>query len=152
MTTTTAVRIAFFGGLLLAGILPLAARAMSGPRADRCAFDGTALGAKPFVRVVARGAASFRFCGVLCAERWLARGGAESASVLVTDETSGKEIPAADAVFVRSTVVAVPTTGDRVHTFARREDAERHAAAYHGTLLEGSDRPFAGFAAGAGSR
>jgi hypothetical protein len=60
----------------------------------------------------------------------------------VVDGATGAEVPAAEAFYVRSVVVADAVTRDRVHAFARREDAERHAEAHHGTLLVGAERPF----------
>jgi hypothetical protein len=72
---------------------------------------------------------------------WLARQGARPREVYVTDEASGAEIDAASAYFVRSLVVTTPTTGNRVHAFRDRADAERHAEVAHGTLLNGTERP-----------
>jgi hypothetical protein len=86
---------------------------------------------------------SLRFCGVSCADRWLRSVDGGPGRVHVVDETTGREVPAEDAHFVRS-VVARPGTGDRVHAFASRADAERHARTYAGVLLEGAERPFSG--------
>jgi hypothetical protein len=135
-------RLAFALGLAVLAALPLAARALggSGGVAPRCAGDGRPLGAAA-VRVVS-GAAERRFCGVSCADRWCGARGEDVGEVFVVDEASGAEVPAGAAHFVRS-VVAHPATKDRVHAFARREDALRHARAYAGALLDGEERPFA---------
>jgi len=63
-------------------------------------------------------------------------------SVRVTDEASGKLIDAGDAHYVRSSVVTNPATGNRVHAFRNRADAEKHADIHGGTVLSESERPF----------
>ena len=62
--------------------------------------------------------------------------------IFVVDEASGREIDADDAWFVRSLVVAVPATADRVHVFASEAAARRHAEEFQGTLLVRDERPF----------
>jgi hypothetical protein len=127
----------------LAGLILLAATAVVGsrlrhPPAGRCALDGVAVEPRYRVRV-----GGHEFCCVRCAELWLGRREAGGQPVRVTDEATGREIDAASAYFVRSMVVTAPATGCRVHAFADRADAERHAESAHGQLLSGSDRPFA---------
>ena len=142
MTFRPSPRGAFFLGLLLVASLPFLSRALAAPRGDRCSFDGIRLDASRAVRVVLATGSSLAFCGVRCAVRWLDAKGSEPKEVFVTDEVTGREIPAAGAVFVRSLVVSVPATGDHVHVFADRAEALRHADAYRGVILEGSERPF----------
>ena len=62
--------------------------------------------------------------------------------VLVTDETSGAEVDAAAAWFVRSLVTTTAHTRNRIHAFQAQADAERRAATAHGRVLVGSERPF----------
>jgi hypothetical protein len=76
-----------------------------------------------------------------CGVAWIAATGDSPDRVLVTDETSGRTVDAARAWFVRSSVVSQPATKDRVHAFASETDAVRHAEAYRGVLLTGSERP-----------
>ena len=59
-----------------------------------------------------------------------------------SDEVSGEPVDARSAHYVRSDVVTTPATGNRVHVFRRRVDAERHAALFAGTVLTGAERPF----------
>jgi hypothetical protein len=144
MTNRRSHRTAYVVGLLALAALPLAARALGSPEPERCVVDGRPLPEALSVRVVSGSHETRRLCGVTCADRWLAReDGADAAAheVFVVDETSGREVPADEAFFVRS-LVAHPVTRDRVHAFARRDDAERHARAFAGRILEGPDRPF----------
>src|SRR5439155_15680353 len=130
-------RAAFIGGLALVAALPLAPRLFGATKQGGCTLDGLAVDSRREVRVVLASGSSVRFCGVQCAARWLHRTDSRPQAVFVTDETSGLAVRAEDAWFVMSPVAATRGTGDHVHAFARREDAERHAAAYRGTILEG---------------
>jgi hypothetical protein len=143
MTARSARRAAFVGGLVLAALLPLLARALGPSRAGRCALDGRGVEGRHLVTVEESDGTVRRFCGVGCAEEWIRRAKPVSATVQVTDEATGERLPAETAWYVRSTVAVNAPRDDRIHVFARREDAERHAAAFHGTLLVGPDRPFA---------
>ena len=130
-------------GLLLAVALPVIGHLARRAPAGRCALDGVAIEPRYRVRVREDGR-DYEFCCVHCAELWLGRQAPRSRTVFVTDEAGGREIDAASAWFIRSAVVTTPTTGNRVHAFATRADAERHAESAHGRLLTGPDRPFAG--------
>ena len=87
-------------------------------------------------------ATRYLFCCVRCAEIWLRGQPSPPRAVLVTDEESGEELDASAAWYVRSSVVTTPATGNRVHVFRSRADAERHADAYGGTVLARSEAPF----------
>src|SRR5437764_194865 len=132
----------------LAGLLALAALPLLGhwarhAPAGRCSLDGVPITPVYRVRVRDHRGGDHGFCCIRCAELWLARSPPAHA-VWVTDEASGHELDARAAFFVRSSVVTTPTTGNRVHAFARQEDAERHADVAHGRLLDGPERPFDG--------
>jgi hypothetical protein len=132
----------FLLGLALVAALPLAGRALRGPQAPRCATDGVPLtqGA-PVVRMAFEKPPEREFCCVRCAEAWLAATGTKALRVRVTDSVSGAGIEGERAWFVRSTVVAQPATGDRVHAFVDEQDARRHVEVYRGLLLDGPARP-----------
>jgi len=134
----------FAVGLAAVAALPVAARGLRPSPGERCALDGVAIGARHRVRVVDESGASRSFCSVACAEEWRRRAGAPPRAVFVIDEASGREIDGAVAWFVRSRVVTSPVPGDRIHAFAERAEAERHASTFGGTILEGGDRPFSG--------
>jgi hypothetical protein len=122
--------------------LPLAAHWARRPSDPGCALDGAAV--DPVYRVkVLDGRGQWRaFCCLRCAQIWIRDQAVPPRAVTVTDEPSGDELPAGAAEYVRSSVVTTPTTGNRVHVFRRRADADRHAAAFGGTVLAGSERPF----------
>jgi hypothetical protein len=132
----------FLAGLLVVVGLPLAgkwARRRAGPR---CELNGLTIQLLYQVRIVDRAGASHRFCCVRCAARWLARQEDRPRAVYVTDEAGGAEVDSRSAIFVRSLVLTNPITGNRVHAFRDRADAEEHARAYGGEELTGVERPF----------
>lgn len=129
-------------GLLVAVGLPLVGTWARRHAPPRCELDGLAVEPPYQVRVVDGAGGSHRFCCVRCATGWLARQGETPAAVLVTDEAGGGEVDARSAYFVRSGVVTNSVTGNRVHAFRDRADAEQHARDCGGTLLEGAARPF----------
>lgn len=134
-------RTAFVVGLVAVALLPVLGRWARGPGA-RCAWDGVRIDARYRARLVVAGTGQ-DYCCVSCLVRRLAASGAGAAGAEVTDETTGRLVDARDAWFVRSAVVTVPATGNRVHAFASEEDARRHAAAFHGTVLPGPGVPSA---------
>ena len=119
-------------GLLFAAALPVAGAAWRRDGAPRCALDG--------VRPAAGAASEIRFadgrrevfCGPGCLVRRLATLAAPPARALVVDETTGAAVDAASAWYVESAVISNPANRDRLHAFAREQDARRHAAAHHG--------------------
>jgi hypothetical protein len=129
------------GALLVVG-LPLAgkwARRHDGPR---CELDGLKIEPLYRVRVVDAGGADHLFCCVRCARRWAERQADSPRAVYVTDEAGGREVEAGAAYFVQSLVVTNPVTGNRVHAFRDRADADAHARAFRGAVLTGEERPF----------
>jgi hypothetical protein len=133
--------------LLLAGLavvvgLPVAGHWARDRAEPGCALDGARIEALYRAEVVEEGGSSREFCCLRCAAIWLERHPAAPRAVRVTDEASGRMIDAAAAHYVRSRVVTTPATGNRVHAFAGRADAENHAARYAGTILSESERPF----------
>jgi hypothetical protein len=129
--------------LAAAAVLPIIGHALRGDHPPCCAWDGLPVEPVYRVRVAAEGDAAQEFCSVRCAELWLERSGCRPVRIIVTDEATGEELDSSRACYVRSTVATSAVTGNRVHVFRTREDAQRHAAAAHGWPLTGSARPFA---------
>jgi hypothetical protein len=129
----------FLSGLALVVGLPLLGFWARRDGPPRCAFDGLPI--EPVYRVTVHHDFDepHEFCCVQCAERWLKH--RPRALVVVTDEATGQQISAMLAWFVRSSVVTNRVTGNRVHVFQERADAERHAAKFGGDILEGAARP-----------
>jgi hypothetical protein len=129
------------GLVVLVGLPILAHWARRAEKAG-CALDGTRV--DPVYRVVivdGRGR-SQEFCCLRCAELWLGRQPVAPRTITVTDETTGEEIAADAAFYVRSSVVTTPATRNRIHVFRRQADAARHAEAFSGTVLSGAEQPF----------
>jgi hypothetical protein len=129
-----------------AALLALAALAVVPGRlrehgSERCAFDGALADTASRVRVVDADGRSRAFCSLSCASAWLQEAPPLPRSVFVTDETTGREVRARDAFFVRSAMPGSDPTTGRIHVFALRADAERHVSAFGGVLLEGGERP-----------
>ena len=113
-------------------------------RANRCALDGGSVDPRLRVRIVDAAGDDFEFCCLSCAQWWLEASRARPSRIYVTDETSGEEIEAEKAYYVRSRVVSHGPTQERRHVFRHQSDAETHAREFHGRVLEGKRRPFAG--------
>ena len=135
---------AFVIALACVAALPLIARSLRADAGDRCALDSVAIDARDRVRLVDASGTNRSFCCVDCAQLWAGEPGRAPREVFVTDETSGAELPACAAWFVRSTVEACAATRCRIHVFGHESDARRHAAAFDGLVLEGEARPLRG--------
>jgi hypothetical protein len=142
MSSPIGAAAAFVLGLAALGALPAAGRALRSKAPERCALDGVAIAAARRVRVVDASAAAHEFCCVDCASAWIAASNARPRDVFVTDETTGAELRAADATFVRSSVIACPETGCAIHVFADAAAGRRNAESFRGIVLTGDERPF----------
>jgi hypothetical protein len=132
----TAVALVASAGLPIAGYLY-----RQDPGA-RCSLDGEEITPLFRVRIVDRAGHSHPFCCLRCAELWQQGQAARPRAVYVTDEISGREMAAHAAYFVHSRVAVPAATVNRIHAFAKRSDAEHHAATHGGRLLEATEAPF----------
>jgi hypothetical protein len=132
-----------WAGVLLAVVvgLPLARYWARRGVEPGCALDGVKIDPRYRVEVTDDQGRRHAFCCVQCARRWLDRQDAPPHEVKVTDESSGEPLDAARAYYVRSFVVTTPVTGNRIHVFRTRADAEQHAETHNGTVLPASERP-----------
>jgi hypothetical protein len=129
------------------GLALLVAIAVAGPvirhrASSGCALDGMPVDPLLRVRVMDGGGDSHDFCCIRCAQLWLEHQARPPRGIYVADEKTGEEVEAGHAYFVRSRVATVAATENRIHAFARRADAERHAQLYGGSLLLDAERPF----------
>lgn len=129
-------------GLLVVVGAPFAGRWARRQQAPRCALDGMTIEPLYRVRIVDRRGAAHDFCCIRCAVAWLKRDGEAPQAIRVTDEASGAQINAEHAHFAVSAVVTNPVTGNRVHVFGSRKDAEAHVRAFGGKVLETAELPF----------
>jgi hypothetical protein len=130
------------GLILIAVGLPVVGRLARQKEGHRCALDGVAIEPIYRVRIVDDHNQSHEFCCVKCAQMWQTAHGGHPSAILVTDETSGQEIPSAQAYFAISSVITRPTTGNRIHAFGWEADAQKHAETFWGRVLRAEDRPF----------
>lgn len=144
MKRRVAAAVLFVAGIAVAGAAPTIGRAIRGPAGERCDLDGAAVDAAARVRVVGARNVSHAFCCVHCAERWIEKSREAVGEILVTDETTGREVSSRDAWFVWSRVAGAAASASRIHVFADEHEARRHAAAFGGTVLTGAERPFRG--------
>ena len=133
---TAAIGLAMIAALAVAGSV-IRQRGRSG-----CALDGMAIDPHLRVRVLDSQQLSHDFCCIRCAQLWLDHQAQPPRAIYVTDEKTGEEIEAGQAFFVRSRVVTVAATQNRLHAFADRADADRHAQLYSGRILTDAERPF----------
>jgi hypothetical protein len=134
--------------LLLACVvvgLPLVGKWLRRHAPPRCAMHGLPITPLYRVRIEDAAGGSRDFCCIPCAQTWLMRRGEQPARIEVIDETTGEPLDARHAHFVRSTIVTNPVTGNRIHAFRERVDAEAHARTFAGRLLTGGDHPFTDF-------
>jgi len=122
------------GLVVVVGLAAAAQWARHGTQ-EGCALDGSRIDPIYRVDIVDDRGESHAFCCPTCARLWLARRPDPPRAITVTDEASGERIDAAGAYYVRSAVVTRPTTGNRVHVFRSRADAEKHAEAFGGVVL-----------------
>lgn len=128
--------------LILAVALPVLRRQTQGTEQGYCALDGMRVTPETRVGVKLESGKRVEFCSIRCAEWWLQATGAKPVQVRVTDETTGEEMDASEATFVRSEVVIHPWSHERRHVFRLRQDAENHASTFRGRILEGENIPF----------
>lgn len=83
---------------------------------------------------------TLKFCCIGCARKWLTGNKGKVEYITVTDEVTGKRIDASIAYFVESSIVTNQSTGNRIHVFADKADAEKHAKEFGGNIIQ---NPFA---------
>jgi hypothetical protein len=129
-------------GLVVVVGLPLLGHWSRRSAEQVCALDGVKIDPAYRVEAIDGSGGVHAFCCPRCARIWLSRQPDALYVVRVTDEVSGERIDSSQAWYVRSSVATSPVGGNRVHVFRTREDAERLARTYGGTVLSDSERPF----------
>ena len=104
--------------------------------AVRCAWDGIRL--KPIYQVDAflDDGSTATFCSIYCATRWLEKNKDKAIYLTVVDEVTGQKFDSTLGYYVESDVITVPEVKNRVHAFANKEDALKHARQFNGRLIE----------------
>ena len=141
MTARQRAWVVGLGGLVVAAVLPVLAHRARRQTEPACALDGGGIVPDYRVEIIDAGGGRHEFCCLSCAATWLQNEPAAPRSVTVVDEASGAPLDAAVAWYVRSSVVTTPVTGNRVHVFRSRADAEHHADRFGGVVLLPSENP-----------
>lgn len=102
---------------------------------DVCALDGMRIEPIYQVDIDPAEGKTLKFCCIGCARKWLVANKGKVGAVTLTDEVTGKRIDASIAFFVESSIITNPSTGNRIHVFAERADAEKHAKEFGGTII-----------------
>ena len=103
---------------------------------DKCALDAIKIEPIYQVDVTPTEGKTLKFCCIECSKKFLAANRGKVNAVTVTDEVTGKRIDASIAFFVESSIVTNQSTGNRVHVFAEKADAEKHAKDFSGVIIE----------------
>lgn len=102
---------------------------------DVCALDAMRIEPIYQVDITPAEGKTPKFCCIECARKWLAANKGTVSAVTVTDEVTGKRIDASIAHFVESSIVTNRSTGNKIHVFADKTDAEKHAKEFGGTII-----------------
>src|SRR4030043_1257846 len=107
-----------------------------GASPDRCDYDGTQIEPLYAIYFSLQDDSEKKFCSVVCASMSFSALKKQIKEVRVTDESSGAKIISSQAFFVESEMVTVPHVKNRIHVFAKKEDALKHIQKFKGTLVE----------------
>ena len=118
--------------LIVAGVVSL----RKAKEARTCAFDGAKIKSIFQVDISDQDGGVRSFCSVYCARRWHQGNKPKIASICVRDEVTAKEISASEVIFVESKKFTTRHNKCRIHTFANKDDALRHAQQYQGKIIE----------------
>lgn len=99
---------------------------------SRCDYDGMKIEPIYAVYFTLQDGTEKKFCSIVCASMSFSRLKKEVKEVTVVDEASEKGIDASQAFFVESEIVTVPHVKNRIHVFAKEEDALRHLKEFRG--------------------
>lgn len=134
--------VALLGGILGKKTGKLVKEKGEGAETDlRCAYDGTKI--RPLYQADAFPAdgTALSFCSIYCATRWLESNKDKVKYFMLTDEVTGQKFEPTLGYFVESDLVTIPEVKNRIHAFATKEDALKHAKQFHGKLIENPFKP-----------
>jgi ribosomal protein L24E len=106
------------------------------PIESRCDYDGVKIEPLYAVYFTLQDGTEKKFCSIACASMSFPALKKKMREVRVVDEPSGNKIDASQALFVESEVVTVPHVKNRIHVFAKKEDALKHIQKFKGNWVE----------------
>ena len=102
----------------------------------RCDYDGVKIEPLYAVYITLQNGTEKKFCSIACASMNFPALKQQIGGVRVIDEPSGDKINAAEAFFVESDIVTVPHVRNRIHAYAKKEDALRHIQKFKGNWIK----------------
>jgi len=102
----------------------------------RCDYDGVKIEPIYAVYFTLQDGTEKKFCSIVCASMSFSKLKKEVKEVMVVDEASEKRVSAHEAFFVESDIVTVPHVKNRIHVFAKKEDALKHIQKFKGNWVE----------------
>jgi ribosomal protein L24E len=99
---------------------------------NRCDYDGVKIEPIYAVYFTLQDGTEKKFCSIACASMSFPALKKQIKEVRVTDESSGAKIISSQAFFVESDMVTVPHVKNRIHVFAKKEDALKHIQKFNG--------------------
>jgi ribosomal protein L24E len=106
------------------------------PIENRCDYDGVKIEPLYGVYFTLQNGTEKKFCSIACASMSFPALKKQMREVRVVDEPSGNKIDASQALFVESEVVTVLHVKNRIHVFAKKEDALKHIKKFKGNWVE----------------
>jgi hypothetical protein len=103
---------------------------------NRCDYDGAKIEPLYAVYFTFQDGTEKKFCSIACASLSFPELKSRIKEVVVVDERSGTKINASQALFVESEIVTVPHVKNRIHVFAKKEDALKHIQKFKGNWVE----------------
>ncbi len=103
---------------------------------NRCDYDGVKIEPLYAVYFTLQDGTEKKFCSIACASMSFSELKSRIKEVVVVDERSGTKINASQALFVESEVVTVPHVKNRIHVFAKEEDAFKHIQKFKGNWVK----------------
>jgi hypothetical protein len=134
--------VALLGGILGKKTGKVVKEKEEGAETDlRCSYDGTKI--KPLYQVDAflTDNKGLSFCSIYCAGRWFEINKDKAKYFMLTDEVTGQKFESTLGYFVESDLVTIPEVKNRIHAFATKEDAVKHAKQFNGKLIENPFKP-----------
>jgi hypothetical protein len=123
--------------LLIIALIPiLIAGCKNRTSEDRCDYDGFHVQPLYAVYFSLQDGSEKKYCSLVCASMSFSALKKQIREVRVVDEPSGNKINALGAFFVESEVVTVPHVKNRIHVFAKKEDALKHIQTFKGNWVE----------------
>ena len=103
---------------------------------SRCDYDGVKIEPIYAVYFTLQDGTEKKFCSIACASMSFSALKKQIREVRVVNEPSGNKINASEAFFVESDIVTVPHVKNRIHIFAKKEDALKHIQKFKGNWVE----------------